>query len=124
MHSRIVCLLYLVSVVRMDWVFALDAIYCLHITCSCIFMHCMFFFLLSRALKFLLCFCYSLCLSRLVSSSWHPKSLFLLKSRFVVVLLLRLVLLSLFGSVMRRHEMTSLRTFLTRRFIRNARSFV
>ena len=87
------------------------------------FMHCMFFFLLSCALKFLLCFCSSLCLSRLVSSSWHPKSMFLLKTQFIVVLHLHLFLLIPFGFVVRRHEMTSLRTFLIRRFIRNPRSF-
>ena len=96
----------------MDWVFAHDAFYCLHI-----------FFLLSCALKFLLCFCSSLCLSYLVSSSWHPKSLSLLKTRFVVVLHLLLFLLTLFGSVMRRHVLTSLRTFLTGQFIWNAMSF-
>ena len=86
-------------------------------------MHCMFFFLLSYALKFLLCFCSSFCLSLLVSSSWNPKSMFLLKTQFIMVLYLHLFLLIPFGSVMRRHEMTSSRTFLIGRFIRNARSF-
>ena len=42
----------------------------------------------------------------------------------MVLLLLLLLLFPLiqFGSVMRRHEMTSLKTSLTRQFIRNARS--
>ena len=111
------------SVVRLDWVFAHDAIYFLHVTCSCIFVHCMFFFLLSCALKFLLCLCSSFCLSRLVISSWHPKSMFLLKTQFIVVLYLHLFLLIPFGSMMRRHKMTSLRTFLIGQFIRNARLF-
>ena len=65
----------------------------------------------------------SLSLSRLVSLSWHLKNLFLLKTRFVVVLLLFLFPLILFSFMMKRHVVTSLRTSLTRRFIRNARSF-
>ena len=66
----------------------------------------------------------SLPLSRLVSLSWHIRNFFLLKTRFIVVpLLLLLLLLILFDSVMRRHEMTYLRTFLTRQFIQNDKSF-
>ena len=94
----------------------------LHVICSCISMH-YTFFLLSFAVKFLLCFCSSLCLSCLVSSSWHLKSLFLQKTRFVMVLHLLLFLLILFGSMMKRHKMTSLRTFLIGQFIWNAMSF-
>ena len=62
-------------------------------------------------------------LSHLISLSWHLKILFLLKTRFVVVPLHLLFPLILFGSMIRRHVMTALRTFMTGRFIRNARSF-
>ena len=70
----------------------------------------------------------SLSLSHLVSSLWHPKSLFLLKTQFVVVPLHLLFPQILFNFMMRRHVMTwhvmtSLRTFLTKRFIRNTNSF-
>ena len=62
----------------------------------------------------------SLSLSRLVSLSWHLKNLFHLKTRFIVVLLLSMIL---FSSMMRRHEMSSLRTSLTGWFIWNVGSF-
>ena len=86
--------------------------------CTCIF----FFFPVPYLWLWFCIFLLCLCLSWLVSLSWNLRNLFHLKTRFVVVLLL-LFLLIQFGSVMRRHEMTSLRTFLTRWFIWNARSF-
>ena len=86
--------------------------------CTCIF----FFFPMPYLWLWFCVFLLCLCLSWLVSLSWNLRNLFHLKTRFVVVLLL-LFLLIQFGSVMRRHEMTSLRTFLTRWFIWNARSF-
>ena len=83
-------------------------------------------FLLSYALSLVVfsILILSLSLSHLVFLSWHLRNLFLLKTRYIVVplpLLLHLVIL--FGFVMRRHEMTSLRTFLTGLFIWNIRSF-
>ena len=86
--------------------------------CTCIF----FFFPMPYLWLWFCVFLLCLYLSWLVSLSWNLRNLFHLKTRFVVVLLL-LFLLIQFGSVMRRHEMTSLRTFLTRWFIWNARSF-
>ena len=86
--------------------------------CTCIF----FFFPVPYLWLWFCVFLLCLCLSWLVSLSWNLRNLFHLKTRFVVVLLL-LFLLIQFVSVMRRHEMTSLRTFLTRWFIWNARSF-
>ena len=62
-------------------------------------------------------------LSHLVSLSWHPKSPFLLKTWFIMVPLNLLFPLILFSSTIRRHIMTSLRTFWTVRFIQNAKSF-
>ena len=59
----------------------------------------------------------------LTMCSWYPKSSSPPKTRFVMVLLLLLFLLTLFGSVMRRHELTSRRTFLTGQFIQNPKSF-
>ena len=120
------CLLYLLSAIRFDWAFVHDAFYCLHVTCSGIFMHYTFFFFFFSFLVpcLLLWLCFSLLyLSRLVFFSWHLKSLFHLKTWFVVVLLLLLFLLSLFDSMIRWHEMTSLRTFLIGRFIQKAKSF-
>ena len=59
-----------------------------------------------------------------LSLSWHPKSLFCLKTRFVMVLFLPFLFpLILFSFMIRRHEMTSLRTSLTGKFIQNAKSF-
>ena len=88
-------------------------------------LHVLFHFFLAPCLLLWLCFSLSLSLSlsHLVSSSRHPKSLFLLKTRFVMVLPFLLFPLILFGSVMRRHIITSLITFLNGRFIRNARLF-
>ena len=125
MYFRLCDRLYLVSAVRLDWVFTHDTIsltrnmfmhsHALHIV-----------FLLSYALSLVVfsILILSLSLSHLVFLSWHLRNLFLLKTRYVVVplpLLLHLVIL--FGFVMRRHEMTSLRTFLTGLFIWNIRSF-
>ena len=50
------------------------------------------------------------------------RNLSLLRTRYVLVPLPPSLLI-LFYSMMKRHEMTSLRTFLTKQFIRNARSF-
>ena len=86
--------------------------------CTCIF----FFFPMPYLWLWFCVFLLCLCLSWLVSLSWNLRNLFHLKTWFIVVLLL-LFLLIQFGSVMRRHEMTSLRTFLTGWFIWNARSF-
>ena len=59
-----------------------------------------------------------------LSLSWHLKSLFCLKTRFVMVLFLPFLFpLILFSFMIRRHEMTSLRTSLTGKFIQNAKSF-
>ena len=72
-------------------------------------------------------FSLSLSLSHLASSSWYLESLFLRRTRYDIVVPLPLLLLPslliMFGFVMRRQEMTSLRTFLTEQFIQNARSF-
>ena len=72
------------------------------------------FFLLSCALNIFVVFLFL---------SWHPKSLFLLKTQFIMVLLILLFLLILSSFVMRRHEMTFIRTFLIGQFIQKARSF-
>ena len=107
----------------MDWVSTYDAIslarnmfmhyHALHVV-----------FLLSYALSSAMFSVFLLSLSSLVSLSWHLRNLFLLKTRYVVVPLPFLLhLLIQFGSMMRRHKLTSLITFLTERFIRNAKSF-
>ena len=97
----------------------------LHITCSCIIMHCTFFFLLSYALKFLLWLCFflsylSLSFSLLVMA---PKKVVPSKSLICRGSSSWSFPLILFGFVMKRHIMTSLRTFLIGWFIQNARSF-
>ena len=97
----------------------------LHITCSCIIMHCTFFFLLSYALKFLLWFCFflsylSLSFSLLVMA---PKKFVPSKSPIHRGSSSSSFPLILFGFMMKRHIMTSLRNFLIERFIWNARSF-
>ena len=74
------------------------------------FMHCMFIFPSFLCLKVFVLFLFfslSLSLSLSLCTSWHPKRLFLLKTRFM----------------MRWHTMTFLRTFLIGQFIQNARSF-
>ena len=125
MHSRL-CACYILWVL-LGWIGFLSMM--LFIVCTS---HVHAFSCISHFFSFLvpcllLWLCFSLLyLSRLVFFSWHLKSLFHLKTQFVVVLLLLLLLLfllSLFDSMIRRHEMTSLRTFLTRRFIQNAKSF-
>ena len=85
----------------------------LHITCSCIIMHCTFFFLLSYALKFLLWLCFflsylSLSFSLLVMA---PKKVVPSKSLICRGSSSSSFPLILFGFVMKRHIMTSLRNF-------------
>ena len=106
----------------------------LHVTCSCIFMHTylqvsIFFilYLLGAFLTFFLSL--SLSLSFTLVTSWHlhvnplcPGTLFVPRH----LLLLRLFLTSLhlaYGSVIRRPNQTSRRTFHDVAFIRNVKSF-
>ena len=89
------------------------------------FMHChtlLFLFLFLEPFFFLLCFLFSFLLP-LVSWLWHLKSLFPPRTQLdVMVLFLFPLFLILWGFVMKRPEMTSLRTSLTGWFIRNAKS--
>ena len=108
-----------VSAIRLDWVSTHDAFYlctthvhALHVLIPS-FLH------LNVFVVFLF-FSLSLLFGLLIMVS---KSSSLPKTRFVMVLLLLLFLLTLFSFVMRRHELTSRRTFLTRQFIQNAKSF-
>ena len=64
----------------------------------------------------------SLSLSCLVFFSWNLRNLSLLRTRYVVIPFPPSLLI-LFSSVMKRHEMNYLRTFLIGWFIWNARSF-
>ena len=106
----------------------------LHVTCSCIFMHTylqvsIFFilYLLGAFLTFFLSL--SLSLSFTLVTSWHlhvnplcPGTLFVPRH----LLLLRLFLTPLhlaYGSVIRRPNQTSRRTFHDVAFIRNVKSF-
>ena len=103
----------------------------LHITCSCIFMHTYVTFSIflyielywdfSDCLFLSLSFspsCVSLLLQHLNANLLRPETL------FVLVHPLLLILLPLTSSsVMRRPNLTSLRTFLDETFIRNLKSF-
>ena len=108
----------------------------LHVTCSCIFMHTylqvsIFFilYLLGAFLTFFLSLSLSLSLSFTLVTSWHlhvnplcPGTLFVPRH----LLLLRLFLTPLhlaYGSVIRRPNQTSRRTFHDVAFIRNVKSF-
>ena len=88
-------------------------------------MHCTFFFLLSCALKFLLWLCFFLFYLSLSFSLLFmaPKKFVPSENPILHGSFSSLFPLILFVSMMKRHIMTSLRTFLTRWFIRNARSF-
>ena len=119
MHSRLCAWFNNVSAVV--WIGFLSMMqFVLHVTCSCI----AFFFLLSWALSStVFFFSFLLCL---VSCLWHPRNLSLLRTRSHVVVSFPLLLpsfLILLGSVMWRSNRTSMRTFLTRWLIQNARSF-
>ena len=127
MHSRLCDWLYLVSAIRLDWVSTHDAIsLARNMFMHYHALHVVFFFLVPYHMLWFFVFLLSLflSLSYLVSLSWHLRNPFLLNTRFIMVppplLLLLLILLS---SVMRKHEMSYLKTFLTGWFIWNARSF-
>ena len=93
------------------------------------FMHCHALLILFLFLEpFFLSTVFSVFLFSLDFGLWHPKSLFRPRTQLlVIVLLLLLLLLSLFliksSSVMRIPKRIPLRTFMTRQFIRNAKSF-
>lgn len=119
------CLIIQCECCSLDWVFAHDA-FILHVTCSCITMHCSFFFYLFP--KHIFCCVSFLFLSFLSFWLWHPKSLFLPRTRsLVVVLLLLLLLFPLFlveiGSMIQNPKRILRRTLMTGWFTCNAMSF-
>ena len=96
----------------------------LHVTCSCIFHAYIPSFSFFWYFCWLVLFCFSLSLSRIVCA-WHPSANPLRPKTLFVPghLLLLILLLFTFSSMMRRPVRTSQRTFLNVAFIRNARSF-
>ena len=132
MHFRCVFyFLFCCVLVGLDWAKPMMNLF-LHVTCSCILMHtylqlcifwyinCLVLFWLSPSLSFFL--------SLMLVVSWHlsvsplcPKTLFI-PGHLLPLFLLTLLSLSS-GSVMRRPNQTSLRTFHDAAFIRNAKSF-
>ena len=96
--------------VGLDWVFTHDAIYILHVTCSCILLVVIF-----SPLSFSLSW---------IDYAWHPRCVNILQARIlfkVLVLFLLLILfpLFMFGSMTRRPVGTSWRTFRNMAFIRS-----
>ena len=134
MHYR--CVLYLLQCyvpVGLDWVEPMMQLY-LHVTCSCIFMHTYLQVLIFLYIMLLVLFWLSPSLSFFLSlpltlvASWHlsvsllrPGTLFV--PRHLLLLLHLTPLPPTFGSVMRRPNRTSLRTFHDEAFIQNAKSF-
>ena len=115
--------------VGLDWVEPM-MLFILHVTCLCIPMHTffpfnLFFDILNCFGTFLIVFSLSLPLSVYVNLLlWHPNGNVLHPGTLFVPRhpLLLTLLLSLFGFVMRRPNHTSLRTFLNKVFILNAKS--
>ena len=129
MHYR--CMPYLLQccvVVGLDWAEPMMYL-CLHVTCSCNFMHT---YLQVSIFLYVLCYwCFfdslflPLFLFFALVASWH-RNANLLRPRTLCVLGLLLLLLLilpllLFGSVMRRPVRTSRRNFLDEAFIRNTK---
>ena len=119
--------------VGLDWVEPM-ILFIFHITCLCIPMHTffpfnIFFDILNCFRTFLIVFSLSLSLSLSLSIYvslllWHP-NVNLLRPRTLFVPghpLLLTLLLSLSGSMMRRPNQTSLRTFIDEAFILKAKS--
>ena len=129
MHFR--CVLYMLSscvLLGLDWAESMMFLL-LHITCSCIFMHTYLRFSIFFYIDCVWCFsaCFSLPLSLLFTliASWHL-NVNLLRLRTLFVLghsLLPSLLPHTSSSFMRRTKRTSLRTFLDKTFIWNAKSF-
>ena len=129
MHYR--CMPYLLQccvLVGLDWAEPMMYL-CLHVTCSCIFMHT---YLQVSIFLYVLCYwCFfdslflPLFLFFALVASWH-RNANLLRPRTLYLLghLLPLTLHHLlFGFMMRTLERTSLRIFVDEAFIRNAASF-
>ena len=138
MHFRCVYTLLLCCVlIGLDWAEPMMHLY-LHVTCSCIFMY-MYVPLSFYICYIVSCWCFSDCLSLSLPLSlfltlvvsWHlnvnpfrPETLFVSRHLLLLLLLLHLTLLPLMsGSMMRRPNQTSWRTFHDTAFIRNAKSF-
>ena len=135
MHYR--CVLYLLQccvLVGLDWAKPMMHLF-LHVTCH-MFMHShayvpsilyiFIYLLLGTFLIVSLSFSFSLLLT--LVASWHlnvnplcPRTLFVLGHLLLLLLLTPLPLM--FGSMMRRPNRTSLRTFHNAAFIRNTKSF-
>ena len=133
MHFRCVFTLLLCCVlIGLDWAEPMMHLY-LHVTCSCIFMHTylqvsifVILYLVGAFLFVSLSLPFSLFLT--LVTSWHLNvNLFYPGTLFVLGHLLLLLLLTplpfAYGSMMRRPNQTSRRTFHDVAFIRNAKSF-
>ena len=128
MHFRCVFTLLLCCVlVGLDWAKPMMHFY-LHVTCSYIFMHT--YLQVSIFVIFVSCWCFFDCLSLFLTlvASWHlnvnpfhPETLFVPGLLFFLLLLTPLSLT--YGSVMKRPNRTSRKTFHDVAFIRNAKSF-
>ena len=114
--------------VGLDWD-ELMMLFVLHVTCSCIshayvlsfqyiLIYLNYIWDFSDCLSLLLSsICISLCLWHLNASLLHPRTLFVLGHPLHLILLLHL-----FGSMMRMPEKSSRRTFLDEAFILNTKS--
>ena len=129
MHYR--CVLYMLIccvLLSLDWAKSMMFL-CLHVTCSCIFMHAYLYFFMFLYIDLFAAYLHvslspSLSFFLLVAT-WHqnenplrPRTLFILGHPLPLT-----PLLLLFGSVMIKLERTFQRTSLDEAFIRNAKSF-
>ena len=122
MHFRIVCLIKLVSAIRLDWVFPMILLIFCTSHVHAFFMHTFFLFI-----PFLSTCCvsfYSLSLSLKQTALCHPNNVNLLRLGTPFKVLGHPFLFHLTsGFVMRWLKRTSLRTFKPMVFFQNARSF-
>ena len=124
MHFR--CVFYMLKscvLVVLDWVEPMIFLL-LHVTCSCIFHAYVPLFSFLSILFVDWYFSVSLSLSFQIVCTWHPSAKLLRPETLFVLghLLPLILLLYMFGSVMRRPVRTSRRTSLGMAFFRNARS--
>ena len=116
MHSRIVWLFINCECCSLDWVLPMMLLF-LHVTCSCI----VIFFFIFVEHRFLLYLLFAFSLSFRL---WHLRNPFLRRTWYLVVVLYLLLLFLLeIGSVIRNPKKILRRTFVTKRFFWNSKSF-
>ena len=114
------CLVKTCECCSLDWVFAHDAIYFLHVTCLCITMHWSFLFFPSWA-SLPIVFSFTLSLSFLL---WHPRNPFLRRNWYLVMVLPLLFLFLLeIGSVIQNPKRILRRISTLGWFTWNTKSF-